>query len=493
MIFRSPGLALLALLSVIRLNAATAPERPPNIVVILADDLGWGDVSFQGAKLIRTPRIDALAREGRQFTQGYAPASVCSPTRYGILTGRFCWRTSLKRKTLPLEAPLHIEAGRMTVASLLKAHGYRTAAIGKWHLGYGEPPRLDWSRPIAPGPLEVGFDEHFGVPSNHGDSSHAYISGHSVYGVKPGATFKPLARGELSPALAEPRVDDLVNEKLTQHAVAFIEANRARPFYLHYTPTIPHAHHTPAPKFRGSSRAGLYGDVIQELDAHVGTIVDTLDRLGLRENTLVLFSSDNGGAISDFDGEGEASRLNLSEDPGGKVQATYMHARRDAQAAGHVINGGLGGAKGNVGEGGFRVPFVVRWPGRVPAGTKSDAVVCLTDLLATTAGILGAKLPDDAGEDSFDIGPALFEREPVTLKREALVLHAGSGVFAIRQGPWKMVERIDGAKKGRLQLYNLDADPVEKRDVQSEHPEIAARLLGLLDRFRSEGRSRPGM
>lgn len=472
-------------------TARGAVDRP-NIVVILADDLGAGDLSCQGATTFATPHIDRLAREGRRFTHGYAPASVCTPTRYGLLTGRYCWRTSLRRGTLDSSGPLLIEPGRMTLASLLAAHGYRTAMIGKWHLGYGQASRVDWNSPLNPGPLELGFHEHFGVPSNHNDNIRAYVSGHALQGVKPGAVFA-IEKGRAIPAaLEQPRVDDLVNATLTARAVRFIEAQGKQPFFLFFAPTIPHTHITPAPEFRWKSGAGLYGDYIQELDARVGEILAALERRGLSDRTLVIFSSDNGGALSDFVQSGV--KLNLSADPEGRVAEKFQQAKRDARAAGHLTNGALRGGKGSAYEGGLRVPFIVRWPGRVPAGATSDAVVCLTDLLATVAGLLGSTLPREAGEDSFDVGPALWGPAGWS-RREALVLHGGNGLFAIRQGHWKLVEaRAPNQNGGRVtnvyELFHLGDDPNETRDLAAEQPDVVARLAAMLANARAHPRTR---
>lgn len=486
------GATFLGVVFVTLCCAASSAADRPNIVVILADDLGAGDLSCQGATMFATPHIDRLAREGRRFTNGYAPASVCTPTRYSLLTGRYCWRTSLQRGTLHSSGPLLIEPGRMTLASLLAVHGYRTAMIGKWHLGYGEAPQVDWNLPLTPGPLELGFHVHFGVPSNHNDNIRAYVSGNALAGLKPGVVFA-IEKGRAIPAALErPRVDDRVNETITTRAVRFIEAQGEQPFFLFFAPTIPHTHITPAPEFRWKSAAGLYGDFIQELDARVGQVLDALERCGLRDRTLVIFSSDNGGSLSDFVQSGV--KLNLSADPEGRVVEKFQRAKRDARAAGHLTNGALRGGKGSAYEGGLRVPFIVRWPGRVSAGTTSDAVVCLTDLLATTAGLLGSTLPRGAAEDSFDVGPALWGKAD-WLRREALVLHGGNGLFAIRQGVWKLVEaQVPKGNGGRMphayELFHLVDDPNETSDLAAENPDVVARLAAVLADARTHSRTR---
>jgi len=225
----------------------------------------------------------------------------------------------------------------MTLASLLQGQGYRTAAIGKWHLGYGEARSVDWNRPLAPGPLEVGFDYHFGVPQNHNDNSRAFVENHDIVGRKPGESFWIVSGKEFPEGLDQPRVEDQVDTKLTAKALGFIQENRDRPFFLYFAPCAPHTHVTPAAKFRGTSRAGLYGDYIQELDAHVGQILERLDELKLSEKTLVIFTSDNGAGLSDFRGSG-VPQLNLESDAGG-VREKFRSAKKDARAMGHLANG----------------------------------------------------------------------------------------------------------------------------------------------------------
>jgi arylsulfatase A-like enzyme len=482
-------------------DSAPGPNsaRGPNIVVILADDLGYGDVSCYGAKLVDTPRIDRLAKEGRRFTDAHTPSSVCTPTRYGLLTGRYCWRTSLQRETLSPAAPLLIEPTRTTIASLLKKRGYATAAIGKWHLGYGTAAKADFDKPLSPGPLDLGFDDHFAVPQNHGDFLRCYIEGDHVAGRQPGEHFEPLGPGKWPRGLAKPRVDDQVNQVLTEKAVAWLDKAHGQPFFLYFAPVAVHAPITPHAQFRGASKCGLYGDYIRELDWCVGQILAALDRHKLAENTLVIFTSDN-GAVS-IPREARESLLNLADDEGGAVSQHYRTAWKDALAAGHKACGDFRGMKASIYEGGTRVPFIVRWPGRVPAGSSSDELICLTDVLSTVAGIMGDKLPRDAGEDSYDIGPALCGKRPSRPIREALVMHNVEGVFAIRQGKWKYVAagHAPGSRKNspmtkegdQAQLYNLESDPAETTNVLAEHSDIGARLAALLERYRRQGHSRP--
>ncbi len=485
--------------------ASSAAKAKPNIVVILADDLGYGDLSCYGATKVRTPNCDRLAREGIRFTNAYTPSAVCSPTRYGLMTGRYCWRTSLQRGVLNVNAPLHIEPSRLTLSSMLKKHGYTSAAIGKWHLGYGQPPAVDWNRPLRPGPLELGFDYHFAVPSNHGDATRAYVRNDALVDRIAGVPFTPGNRTKVPGGLAEPRVDDRVNLTLAGEAVQFLERSAKRPFFLYFTPVAVHNPVTPNKMFRGKSEAGLYGDYIVEMDWAVGQVLSTLDRLKVADNTVVLFTSDNGGVAMSYGraqgGQPQAAEftLNLEDDTGGAVSQHYRRAQLEAEEAGHRIVGNLRGRKHSVYEGGFRVPYIVRWPGRAPAAATSGEVVSLVDTLATCAAIVDEPLPRNAAEDSYDVLPAILGRKLPKPIREATVMHNAEGVFAIRQGPWKLIEertfednvRNAWRREAVNQLYNLADDPEEKNNLWQQHPEVVARLKGLLKKYRDQGFSRP--
>ncbi len=459
--------------------------KHPNIVLILADDLGVGGLNCYGAdpKLVRTPNLDRLAREGRRFTDANAPSSVCSPTRYGLLTGRYSWRTSLKMGVLGTHDPLHIEPGRLTLASLLKRQGYRTAAVGKWHLGYGDKKPADYTAKLRPGPQDVGFDYHFGVPSNHGDVTGVFVENDRVFGIR-SAQVKPFGRsfygGRPYVGLDAPqRKDEEVMDELTGRAVRWIEQQApGAPFFLYFTPTAVHEPITPSAKAKGTSGCGPYGDYLHDLDRSVGHVLDALDRGKLAADTLVIFTSDNGGALAT---EGQSTEAR-------------------AHAAGLRVSGPWRGRKHSVYEGGFRVPFLARWPGRVPAGTVCGETMSLVDLLATAAAIVGEELPPPGkgAEDSVNVLPALLGEKPARPLRSELIVHSADGNFAIRQGPWKWIEGRPhpNARKGRAaefrpQLYNLASDPAEQKDVLAEHPEVARRLSALLDAHRNRGHSRP--
>jgi arylsulfatase A-like enzyme len=457
---------------------AAGPARQPNIIVILADDLGYGDLGCYGATKINTPNIDRLAREGMRFTDAHSPASVCSPSRYGLMTGRSPWRLHQKGNDY------HLEPGRLTLAGMLKAQGYRTAAIGKWHLGYSK----DWNSPPITGPLEAGFDEHFGVPQNHNDPFRVFIENHDIVGRRPGEAFRPVPN-DLPEGVAEPRVDDLVDTTLTAKAVQFIRASAERPFFLYFTPCAPHTHTTPAAPFRGTSQCGLLGDHVQELDAHVGEIMATLADLGIQDETLLIVTSDNGGAPKDFKGSKDA-KLNLASEAG-DVRAKARTAKADAQRMGHITNGPWSGAKGSPAEGGHRVPFIACWPGRIKAGAVSDQLLCLTDLFATTAELVGATLPADAGEDSFSVLPTLLGTPPVGPQRTSAFIQGDTedNAIAVRSGTWKMIETRNSRNRKVHRLYDLAADPGETTDLSKAEVPVVRQLAAALDEARATGRT----
>ncbi|MDZ4851505.1 MAG: arylsulfatase [Pirellulaceae bacterium] len=469
-------------------NAASAAK--PNIVIILSDDYGWGSVGCYGAdpKLVQTPNIDRLANEGRRFTDANTTSSVCSPTRYAMLTGRYCWRTSLKHEVLGTTAPLHIETDRFNLASMLKQKGYTTAAIGKWHLGYGTAAKVDFTKEVKPGPLEIGFDYHFGVPSNHGDIAGVFVENHRVYGLrsenllareKAGKNFKATNFLGID---APQRVDDEVMPTLTTKVVEWLDKQSAeKPFFLYYTPVAVHNPVTPSAKTQGSSAAGAYGDWIHELDASVGRVLDTLDKKGFSNNTLVLFTSDNGG-VNKPETEDESSA---------------------AIRAGLKVVGPFRGGKHDVWEGGFRVPYLLRWPGHVPAKTVCDETLSIVDTLATVAAIVEQPLPaaEVGAEDSFNMLPAWSGQTYASPIRSHLIVHGADGNFAIRRGPLKWIEGVyhpdtkPGAVKARKdqfhkQLYNLKSDIAEATEITAEQAKNAAELEALLNRYRDQNHSR---
>jgi arylsulfatase A-like enzyme len=468
-----------------------AEARLPNIVVILADDYGWGSSGCYGATGLKTPNLDRLAKEGRRFTQAYAPGSVCSPTRYGLMTGRYYWRASIKDgEVLPGNAPLHIEPNRLTLASLCKRQGYRTAAFGKWHLGLGNESQTDWNKSLTPGPLTIGFDYFFGLAANPWNGPHTFIENEQLVGRIPGEAVAITGRRETAATtgIKQPWQEDQIMEQLTAKAVGWMEAERERPMFVYFAPTAVHEPVAPNPKFSGSPY-GKYGDFIQELDASVGQILATLDRLQLTENTLVIFTSDNGG-VANRNNPNAAAALD----------------------AGLAINGPLRGGKHDVWEGGFREPFLVRWPGHVPAGSVSDQVIGITDVLATLAAVLKTPLPPGNAEDSFNVLRAFTEPSPSLPIRDAVVLQAADATYALRAGKWKFIERADQpmfehrnrnaaaklAKKRQNaphedELFDLAADPGESINVASKHPDVVKRLKQALVLARTHGSTRPNI
>lgn len=484
---------------------APGPARP-NLVVILADDLGYGDVGcYNPDAKIPTPHLDRLAREGVRCTDAHAPASVCSPTRYALLTGRYAWRGRLKSGVLgPWGAPL-IEEGRLTLPGLLRQQGYTTACIGKWHLGWqwptrdGKPPasgsdrlsNVDFTRPIGGGPCTRGFDYYFGtdVPNY---PPYCHLENDRTVGLPSVPNWPHFNRpGPMLPGW------NWVNV-LPEHAARAVryleEAARqpARPFFLYFALTSPHYPVVPDPAYQGQSQAGDYGDFVVQTDAVVGQILQTLERTGLAENTLLIFTSDNGPEIT-----GEV-------DPG-----VYDRLRQ----FGHASSGPLRGAKRDLWEGGHRVPFLVRWPGRIPPGRVVDETICHVDLLATVAAILGVPLPEDAGEDSFNILPALQGTPYARPLRPHTIHHSASGRFAIRQGDWVLIDAPTGDDNGGSQrrgepawfrelrgytnhdqpgeLYNLREDLSQRHNRYAEEPERVRALKALLEQVRAAGRSRP--
>ena len=471
------------LFSIIVPNACFAfdgKDDPPNIVVIFADDLGYGDLSCYGSEKISTPNIDRLALQGMRFTYAHAAASLCSPSRYGLLTGRCPWRLHKKGNGFRLKP------GQTTIASFLQDSGYQTAAVGKWHLGYGK----DWNKPPINGPLEVGFNYHFGVPSNHNDSTRAFIENHDLVGREPGVPFRIVKDKDFPEGLAEPRVEDQVDTTLTSKAIDFIRSSADKPFFLYFTPCAPHTHVTPTASFRGTSKAGLYGDHVQELDSHVGEILETLDELKLTDKTLVIFTSDNGSTPKDFKGT-QGVHLNLADDSG-SIRKKFKTAKADARKMGHITNGVWKDGKGKAYEGGHRIPFIAKWPGQIEPGSQSDCTFSLTDLFATAASIVDRDLPSDSAEDSFSLLPVLRGQAENIADREAVFI-LGNGkdsAIAVCTGKWKLIVRYGRDEELGHELYDLESDPGEQKEISADHPEITETLLAALHNAESAGKTR---
>lgn len=460
-------------------QAQPAPNRP-NIVYILADDLGWGDMAcYNPDTAIPMPNANRLAAQGTRFTDMHSSSAVCSPSRYSLMTGRYCWRTSLKSGVLNGYSPNLIEAGRLTVPAMLKSLGYYTAGVGKWHLGLGDDAKTDYSKTLHPGPLDHGFDYYFGIPASLDMEPYLYFENDRV--VEPPTSHtdgKDKPRGVFwRPGAMAPHFDiDQTLPTLTAKAVDIVRERAAKPqpFFLYLAMTGPHTPWLPTPEFRGKSNAGDYGDFVCEVDAMLGRVLDALEQSGAASNTIVVFASDNGAdwKLEDL--------------------ARYPHR----------ANANWHGEKADVWEGGHRIPFVVRWPGHVRAGGVSNELGCLSDLMATLASVTGYTLPRDAGEDSFDLLPAWLGKNTKPIRPD-IIHHSNGGVFSIRRGNWKLeeglgsggfsapvtVEPAPGGPKG--QLYDLEKDPGELNNLYQKRPEIVDSLSSLLEKYKREGRTRP--
>ena len=507
-------------------NQQATAKSTPNIVVIMADDLGYGDLSCYGATNIETPNIDRLAVNGIRFTDGYCSASTCTPTRYSLLTGNYAFRT---RGTgiAPPNSPALIAAGTETIASILQRGGYRTAVIGKWHLGLGPkkeknakkndgPFGPDWNGDLKPGPLEIGFDSCFLLPTTNDRVPQVYVQDHRVANLDPN---DPLWVGNKRPSQSHPtgkthrdtlkldwshghnatihngisrigfytggesarfRDEDLA-DMWVKKSVEFLEANRNKPFCLFFSSHDLHVPRMPHERFQGKSKLGLRGDSILQLDWSVGELTKTLKRLGIEKNTLVIFCSDNGPVMDDGYKDGALEKLG------------------DHRAAGP-----FSGGKYSIYEGGTRTPFITHWPGTI-APQESDQVVCTVDLAASFAKLINQPLADDACTDSFDVLDALLGK-PSARGRETLIQqdNGNKGSFGFRKGNWKLQRHDKGKSRNlnvdhklartkvpKFQLFNLADDPSESINVIEKHPKIAAKLKALLTQQIEAGRTRP--
>jgi arylsulfatase A len=479
---------LFLLLASFSLGSAQDPSpatTPPNLVVILADDLGWGDPGCYGTdSRVPTPNMDRLAREGLRFTDAHSPSAVCTPTRYGLLTGRYAWRSRLKKGVLGGTSANLIDIERLTIADVLRSAGYRTACVGKWHLGLGpEGQETDYTRPLRPGPLDHGFDTSLVIPASLDMAPYLWVlddrplqpatektekSGHRRQGGggfwRAGAIAPDFRFVEVLPRIAS-RAEELIERYAREEA--------DRPFFLYLPLPAPHTPWMPSAAFEGATAIGHYGDFVAQVDHVVGRVLAALELTGKAGETIVVVTSDNG------------SHWPLE----------------DVERHGHDANGGWRGQKADIHEGGHRVPLLVRGPG-VPVGGVRDELVCLTDLLATAAAVADIDLPADAGEDSFDLSPLLFADSAGEFERADCIHHSLSGHFAIRRGDWKLIERrgsggftaprvveaVDGEPAG--ELYHLGDDPGETLNLWLERPEVVAELTALLERRREGGHSR---
>ncbi len=485
-------------------TAATADPAKPNILYILADDMGYGDVScYNPNGKIHTPHIDALAASGMRFTDAHAPSSVCTPTRYALMTGQYAWRSRLPKGVLRGYGRSLIPEGSYTVASFLQRQGYHTAVVGKWHLGldwtvkpghehalapgsYGvnatglvqdmKPEHIDFEGPVTGGPLARGFNYSFILPASLDMDPYCYLEndtltelpsaetpGNDLNTGYTGAFWRP---GKMAPSFRFDQVLVNFTRKATDYLAS--RAETGQPFFLYLPFAAPHTPWVPTEDYQGKSQAGAYGDFVQMVDASVGKVLHALDSLGLSENTLVIFASDNGpfwrpSSIEKFD---------------------------------HRAAGQWRGMKADIWEGGHRIPFIVRWPGRVAPGTTSRATTTLANLSATCADILQVAL--DSARDSYSILPVLRQEADTVPGQPAVVHHSSMGFFAVRQGNWKLIDQrgsggfsepVTYVPKGGEptgQLYDLEADPAETHNLYHEKPQKVAQLRALLDRLRGE-------
>jgi arylsulfatase A-like enzyme len=499
--------AIVALLFAVEMAPGAAAG--PNIVIIYADDLGYGDVGCYGATRVQTPNIDRLAREGLRFTDAHSSAATCTPSRYSLLTGEYAWR---KKGTgvLPGDAKLIIDPARATLASVLKKAGYDTAVVGKWHLGLGsgaEP--TDWNREIKPGPNELGFDQSFILPATGDRVPCVYVENHRVVGLQTAdpiqvrfstnkfggeptgrenpelLTLKPSHGHDMTIVNGISRIgymtgghaarwkDEDIADVITKRAVEFVEKGRAQPFFLFFSTHDIHVPRVPHPRFAGKTAMGPRGDVITHLDWCVGEIMAALARRNLETNTLILFSSDNGPVVDDGYQDGAVEKL-----------------------GDHKPAGPWRGGKYSNFEGGTRVPFIVRWPGRVKPGV-SDALICQIDFIASLAKLARTDLPKGSGPDSENILPALLGDSPKG--REVLVQQASA--LSLRKGKWKFipihrgpaVNRNTGTETGNSpqpQLYDLNQDPGERSNLAPDHPEIVREMRERLESIRGREEAR---
>ena len=491
MIRDTPLLVILILIS--SMLKANEEESSPNVIFILADDVGIGDIKcFYPPSKVTTNNIDRLALEGMKFNQAYSPGATCSPSRYSLISGSYPCRGPLRSEAVNATTPLTIRENELSLPKFFKQQGYRTAHIGKWHLGYGgEGGVTNWAGEIKPSANEIGFDYHFALPTNHNDGFKTYIENHSLLWLRDG--IDELPGKPTVEQLTQIRFDDLVESTLTEQGIAFIRENHDHPFFLYLAFTATHTHITPHKRFRGSSEIGQLGDYINELDFHVGEIMHTLEELGIDENTILFFSSDNGGSPRDH----RTAGINLSlYDSSKGVREKAKTAKADANKKfGHLTNGMLRGSKGSNFEGGHRVPYIVRWPGRIAAGSESDQLITLADTLATCAGLLNTSIPFQAGRDSFDLSPVMLGKETEKPRAE-VILQTNDGTLAFRQGSWKLHFLEPTVWQGEepwlsanCELYQLLTDPREERDLAAEQNErvkkMTERLMSLLRAGRS--------
>ncbi|TCL66812.1 arylsulfatase A-like enzyme [Mariniflexile fucanivorans] len=524
---------LVFILSCCGSNLTLSSQDKPNVVYILVDDLGYGDIGCYGATKVKTPNIDKLATEGKIFTDAHSASAVCTPSRYATMTGQYPFRGNNGKGIwgpAPVESELLLKTDQLTIADVLKNSGYATAALGKWHLGF-KTGRNDWKQPLSPGPNDLGFDYYFGVPVVNSAPPYVYVENTHVVGGDPNDPLVYVGKGKpevvtpITPippeasqrtvnmfkgAVAAHKIynDYTVGTVLAGKAVDWITAKTAKkskkekqnPFFLYLATT--HIHHpfTPGSNFQGKSDAELYGDFIQELDWMVGQVTSTLEKQGVAENTLIIFTSDNG------------AMLNL----GG----------RNAVKAGHKINGDLLGFKFGVWEGGHRVPFIAKWPGKIEAGTVSNQLICNVDMLATFMALTGQNTNNLEHTDSVNILPALTGNPEKPIRNEVVLAAYRESHLSLRKGKWMYIPAqgsggFTGSKpeqhawggapavafiggvnsdieNGKIkkdapkaQLYNLEEDKYQITNVYTKYPEVVKEMETILESYRPKTEKTP--
>ena len=481
---------------------ASAEVRHPNVVLIFADDMGYGDVTcYDAESKIHTPNLDQLAKGGMRFTDAHSASAVCTPSRYALLTGRYAWRTGLKSGVLGGFSQPLIEKERMTLAHLFQDKGYRTACIGKWHLGmdWGGGMRgekgynmrnnsegIDFTKPIQNTAIVNGFNEYFGIAASLDMPPYVFIRNDRAT-EQPTSSLKEEDKGgRQGPAVPGWRHKHVM-PTLTNEVISFIQRNEQSPFFVYMPLNAPHTPHAPGDAFVGTSKLDIYGDFMVEVDHHIGKVMDALDRLKLTDNTLVIVTSDNG-------------------------PETNMYPRRskfDHDSSSHFL-----GAKRDNWEGGHRVPFIARWPGVIAPGSTCDTPFCLVDMMATFAEMMSVELPKDQGVDSVSILPLMLGKGGDYRKAHAIIHHSSSGRFAIRNGDWKLLlhagsggnsygagqrsSRYNGTIEQRSfdtanrQLYNMRTDPDETTNLIEIRPDVVSELTALAGEYVRQGRSTPG-
>lgn len=457
--------------------AADSPQAP-NIVIFMADDFGFGSSTPYGANpdLVRTPAISRLSDSGLTFDNAYVTASVCSPTRYTMLTGRYSWRTRMKFAVVNPMDPALIDPGTPTIASWLKQAGYQTSHFGKWHLGYKAETFENLLGDIYPGPNDVGFDYHFGVPNNFDDLHKVYIENNRIYGLR-SEKISPYGKSFYGKPYfgydAPQRNEVMVMEDLTERAVNWIaRRDPQKPFFVYFASVAVHHPIMPSERMRGTSAAGAYGDFIHDVDYAVGQLMDALEHRGLLENTIFIFTSDNGGDIPTDETRPECQAL----------------------AAGLKINGEQRGDKHMIYEGGLHVPFIVSWPKSIVAGNRTHAFVTTADLFATLSEVVTGKVPspDVAAPDSFSFARVLNDPKADSTRPHG-VFRDVAGRKAIRIGDWKYVDDYHPQikkTKGEIELYNLAKDPAETNNVAKSNPELVQTAQALLRQIEESPSSR---